>query len=168
MPAFYAIAVRAGHILLTSTTCTLSRFFSESVSCRTLAKDLREHSEIELNRGKTRIWKATGDEPAKISNLHSQNDEPIWTGDWVAPRHRQGPAEGCGSQQPLPEPQEVRAATLPHLTQHRRTPLTIEQHARYLGVTLSSDGSSHRDVRTQKPASTSTRCTSSGATPASR
>ena len=145
MPAFYAIAVRAGHILLTSTTCTLSRFFSESVSCRTLAKDLREHSEIELNRGKTRIWKAT-----------------------VAPRHRQGPAEGCGSQQPLPEPQEVRAATLPHLTQHRRTPLTIEQHARYLGVTLSSDGSSHRDVRTQKPASTSTRCTSSGATPASR
>eukprot|EP00439_Symbiodinium_sp_Y106_P086170 s397_g31.t1 len=26
------------------------------------------------------------------------------------------------------------------------TPLTIEQHAKYLGVTLSSDGSSHRDV----------------------
>ena len=28
------------------------------------------------------------------------------------------------------------------------TPLTIEQHAKYLGVTLSSDGSSHRDVLT--------------------
>ena len=29
------------------------------------------------------------------------------------------------------------------------TPLTIEQHAKYLGVTLSSDGSSHRDVLTR-------------------
>ena len=29
------------------------------------------------------------------------------------------------------------------------TPLTIEQHAKYLGVTLSSDGSSHRDVPTR-------------------
>ena len=29
------------------------------------------------------------------------------------------------------------------------TPLTIEQHAKYLGVTLSSDGSSHRDVVTR-------------------
>ena len=28
------------------------------------------------------------------------------------------------------------------------TPITIEQHAKYLGVTLSSDGSSHRDVLT--------------------
>ena len=55
------------------------------------------------------------------------------------------PAEGCGSQQPTPKPQEVRAATLPHLTQHgpldKRHPLTIEQHTKYLGVTLSSDGS---------------------------
>ena len=29
------------------------------------------------------------------------------------------------------------------------TPLTIEQHAKYLGVTLSSDGSSHKDVVTR-------------------
>ena len=49
------------------------------------------------------------------------------------------------------------------------TPLTIEQHAKYLGVTLSSDGSSHRDVShaSQKPANTSTRCTSSCETPTS-
>ena len=31
------------------------------------------------------------------------------------------------------------------------TPLTIELHAKYLGVTLSSDGSSHRDVLTRLP-----------------
>ena len=49
------------------------------------------------------------------------------------------------------------------------TPITIEQHAKYLGVTLSSDGSSQRDVLTRvaKAANTSTCCTSSGETPTS-
>ena len=46
------------------------------------------------------------------------------------------------------------------------TPVTIEQHAKYLGVTLSSDGSTNKDITTRlvKAASTFTRFTSSGAT----
>ncbi|CAE7032094.1 pol [Symbiodinium natans] len=32
---------------------------------------------------------------------------------------------------------------------HNGAPLTIEQHAKYLGVTISSDGSSHKDVLTR-------------------
>ena len=63
------------------------------------------------------------------------------------------PAADCGSQQLPPEPQEVRVTTLPHFTEHsplsQRRPLTIEQHAKYLGVTISSDGSSHKDVLTR-------------------
>ena len=51
---------------------------------------LREHTRIELNRGKTRIWNAGGEEPANISDLHGQSEEPIWTGDWALPRDRQG------------------------------------------------------------------------------
>ena len=63
------------------------------------------------------------------------------------------PAEGCGSQQPPPEPEECVLLRSPtsHNTVHftNGTPLTIEQYAKYLGVTLSSDGSSHRDVLTR-------------------
>ena len=83
--------------------------------------------------------------PSRRHSTHSRHSNK---GRTAAPH----PAKGCGPQQPPPEPEEVRAATLPHLTQHsplhKRHPLTIEQHAKYLGVTLSSDGSSHRDVLT--------------------
>ena len=37
---------------------------------------LREHARMELNRGKTRIWNAGGEEPANISDLRGQSDEP--------------------------------------------------------------------------------------------
>ena len=84
--------MKARRFLLTLTTFTLSRPLSESVSCRTFASQraLREHARIELNRGKTRIWNAGGEEPANISDLHGQSEEPIWTGDWALPRDRQG------------------------------------------------------------------------------
>ena len=51
---------------------------------------LREHACIELNRGKTRIWNAAGEEPAHIADLRGHGEEPIWTGDWSPPRDRQG------------------------------------------------------------------------------
>ena len=51
---------------------------------------LREHACIELNRGKTRVWNAAGQEPARISGLRGHGEEPVWTGDWSLPRDRQG------------------------------------------------------------------------------
>ena len=38
---------------------------------------LHEHAHIELNRGKTRIWNAAGEEPANmISDLRGHSEEP--------------------------------------------------------------------------------------------
>ena len=55
------------------------------------------------------------------------------------------PAASGPSQQLTPQPEEVCFVEIPHLAEHsplhQRRP--IEQHAKYLGVTLSSDGSTH-------------------------
>eukprot|EP00439_Symbiodinium_sp_Y106_P066962 s895_g11.t1 len=66
-----------------------------------------EHAHIELNRGKTRIWNAAGEEPANISDLRGYSEEPVWTGDWALPRDRQGLVvlgTPLGTDEYVPEP----------------------------------------------------------------
>ena len=45
---------------------------------------------MQLNRAKTRIWNAAGEEPANIGDLRPVGGDPVWVGDWALPRDQQG------------------------------------------------------------------------------
>ena len=52
---------------------------------------LWRHAHVQLNRAKTRIWNAAGEEPANIGDLRPVGGDPVWVGDWALPRDQQGP-----------------------------------------------------------------------------
>ncbi|OLP76330.1 132 kDa protein [Symbiodinium microadriaticum] len=43
---------------------------------------LWRHARVELNRGKTRVWNAAGEEPPGIADVQGDSDAVVWTGDW--------------------------------------------------------------------------------------
>ena len=51
---------------------------------------LWRHARIRLNRGKTRVWNAGGEEPAGLARLQPVGAEPVWTGAWSLPADQQG------------------------------------------------------------------------------
>ena len=50
---------------------------------------LWRHAHVQLNRAKTRIWNAAGEEPANIGDLRPVGGDPVWVGDWALPRDQQ-------------------------------------------------------------------------------
>ena len=48
------------------------------------------HAHVRLNRAKTRIWNAAGEEPANIGDLQPVGGDLVWVGDWALPRDQQG------------------------------------------------------------------------------
>ena len=51
---------------------------------------LWRHARVRLNRGKTRVWNAGGEEPAGLARLQPVGAEPVWTGAWSLPADQQG------------------------------------------------------------------------------
>ena len=43
---------------------------------------LWRQARVELNRGKTRVWNAAGEEPPGIADVQGDSDAVVWTGDW--------------------------------------------------------------------------------------
>ena len=54
-----------------------------------LSLHLHRHAHIQLHRGKTRVWNASGLEPPGIRELGSVTD-PVWVGDRGLPSNQQG------------------------------------------------------------------------------
>ena len=49
------------------------------------------HAHIELHQGKTRVWNATGEEPAGLASLQLVDSaDRDWVGDWALPPSQQG------------------------------------------------------------------------------
>ena len=51
---------------------------------------LWRHARVELNRGKTRVWNAAGEEPPGIADMQGDSDAVVWTGDWSLRPDQQG------------------------------------------------------------------------------
>ena len=51
-----------------------------------LEEVLWRHARVQLNRGKTRIWNAAGEEPPHIAGLQ----HPVWVGAWTLPEEHHG------------------------------------------------------------------------------
>ena len=48
------------------------------------------HARVALNRFKTHVWNAAGEEPPGISALQQDLDAAVWVGDWALPPTEQG------------------------------------------------------------------------------
>ena len=55
-----------------------------------LEEELRNHTGIRCNLGKTKVWNRAGVEPPRVRELQQSPSEPVWVGDHTLPEEQQG------------------------------------------------------------------------------
>ena len=102
MPAYFSLgqhgaleAVRARllpteEIFVLDGVCVLCQPERARAVFDALEEELRNHTGVRCNLGKTKVWNRAGEEPPRVRELQERPEEPVWVGDQALPQELQG------------------------------------------------------------------------------